>query len=116
MQLYWRESSGDPLVKKQAEWQTPANLGDLRTATPFTYTLTVSATECVTDPETVTVSWTWFVQGTPFTAENNPPLTFSANGYYYFTYTFPGMTVTSLTRGEQITLVEPTQRTSLTGD
>jgi len=86
---------------------TPANLADLRTPTPYTWTLTASATGCATDPDTITDDLTWFVDGTSFTAQSPiPTITFSADGFYYYTFTFPGMTVTSLTRGEQITLVD----------
>jgi len=67
----------------------------------------VSATGCATDPDTITDDLTWFVEGTSFTAQSPIPiLTFSADGFYYYTFTFPEMTVTSLTRGEQITLVQ----------
>lgn len=86
-------------------------LDDLRTPTAFTWTAATAAMGCTADPSTVKEDFTWLVEGTRFPAEMPPVQTFSANGIYYFTYTFPGMTVTSLRSEEPITLVELTQRT-----
>jgi hypothetical protein len=82
-------------------------LNDLRTATPFTFTLSVAASSCATDPLTLTDALTWDVQGTPFPAVEQGVITYTGAALqtYYATFTFPGMTVTSLVPGEPLTLV-----------
>ena len=78
---------------------------DLRTPTPYTWTLSAFITGCATAPETITLHDTWLVEGTTFPAQNTATVTFSSDGTVFVTFTFPGMTVTSLTPGEPITLV-----------
>ena len=87
--------------------QTLPNLADLRTPTPYTWTLSALATGCDTAPTTFLNHWTWVVAGTPFYAANTvtETLTNGPLSSYYETYTFPQMTVTSLYPGEALTLV-----------
>jgi len=88
--------------------QTIPGLNDLRTATPFTFTLSVAASNCATAPLTLTDSLTWDVDGTPFPAASPIIVTYTnaAPAISYLIATFPGMIVTSLTPGEPITLVD----------
>lgn len=97
--------------------QEPPNLTDLRTPTPFTFTLSAIADGCNTDPLTLSFSETWLIDGTGFPAENPVlvTLTNAAPASFFATITFLGITVTSLTPGEQMTLViNPRKRTLLT--
>jgi hypothetical protein len=85
--------------------QTLENLNDLRTPTPYTFTITALASGCATAPTTITDLVTWEVDGTPFPAEQAATVTFSAASIVYAVFTFPNMIVTSLTPGEPLTLV-----------
>ena len=80
-------------------------MADLRTPTPYTFTLSALASGCATDPQTLTDWVTWDVDGTNFPAATAATITFSAASFVYATFTFPDMTVTSLTPGERLTLV-----------
>jgi len=68
----------------------------------------VEASNCATDPQTLTDSLTWDVDGTPFPAAAPIIVTYAnaAPGISYLMATFPGMIVTSLIPGEPITLVD----------
>lgn len=87
--------------------QQPPNLSDLRTPTPFTFTLSAIAAGCDTDPLTLSFSETWLINGTGFPAANPVlvTLTNAAPSSFYAVITFTGITVTSLTPGEPMTLV-----------
>jgi len=86
---------------------TPANLADLRTPTLYTWTLSaIAGTGCAENPLTITDFPTWEVAGTTYPAATPATVTFSTDTFVYATFTFPGMTVTSLTPGEQITLFD----------
>ena len=80
---------------------------DLRTPTPYTWTQTAEASDCAATPATQTESLTVGVNGTFFTAARPQTITYNgaAPQFYYATFTFPSMTVTSLTPGEPLTLV-----------
>lgn len=95
----------------------PVNLDDLRTATPYTWTLSALASGCDTDPTTFTNHYMWLIAGTPFPAINTitQTLTDATLVKIFETFTFPQMTVTSLYPGEPLSLVSlPIIRTLLT--
>ena len=96
--------------------QTTPVLLDLRTATPFTLSDWYTVYNC--SPNTITItrtapapSFTFYltalVAGQPFPAESHiissPPYSTPTTGYNLFT--FPGLTVTSLTPGQPIRIV-----------
>jgi len=93
---------GHPLTRKY-----PVNLVDLRTPTPYTWTLSALASGCDTAPTTFTNHFMWFIAGTPFPAINTVTETISDATLikYFETFTFPQMTVTSLYPGEPLSLV-----------
>ena len=91
-------------------------LDDLRTATAFTYTESVVVWNCTTvtglrsDNPLADLATTWYtaiVDGTAFQAEGFfiVELTISTTTTFDAVYTFPGLTVTSLTPGETIEMV-----------
>jgi hypothetical protein len=91
-------------------------LQDLRTAAAFTYTDTVSIYNCSSVvPTNKSISVTYLttvyaaiVNGTNYPAQNTVVITtlpVYATTTFYESYTFPGLTVTSLTRGEVIQMV-----------
>ena len=82
------------------------SLVDLRTPTPFTYTLSGVASGCKASPSTYVVSFTWNISGTTFQADNTISIVYSTDGLYTGTCVFPGMTPTSLFPGETLTLVK----------
>ena len=100
-------SGNSPLfVSKLADFLTPADLFDLRTATPYTWTLSAVANGCATNPLTLTLSSESLeINGTFFTARNTPTIAVSTQTFIYATVTFPDLIVTSLTPGELVTLV-----------
>ena len=97
--------------------QTVTELSDLRAATVFTYTDPISAFNCssitpFTGPQTqaytpLTSWYTAIVNGTPFPCQNSiiGTMVFTQTTTIYVSYTFPGLTVTSLTPGESIQMV-----------
>lgn len=99
--------------------QTVTELSDLRTATAFTYGDPISAFNCSsitpyrptgTDTQAYTPLTTWFtaiVNGTPFPCDNSVigTMQYTQTTTVYISYTFPGLTVTSLTPGESIQMV-----------
>jgi hypothetical protein len=108
LQCHRRQSSGNfaipcpPLTGKY-----PVNLNDLRTPTPYTWTLSALASGCDTAPTTFTNHYMWFIARTPFPAINTvtQTLTEATLVKYFETFTFPQMTVTSLYPGEPLSLV-----------
>ena len=88
-------------------------LSNLQTPTPFTYTNYLTVYNCSPFTYTGTVQFltTWFtaaINGTEYPASNSEVISFAdaeTNTIIYKTYVFPGVTVTSLTPGENIELV-----------
>ena len=78
---------------------------DIATLTAFTFTATNYVYDCATDPTTVSVWYTLNVAGTDYPAEYYNVLTFSTLPTVYATYTFPVLTVTQFTPGEEVTVV-----------
>lgn len=91
-----------------------AALVDLRTATAFTYTDSLTVYQCSSDTSSSAPphpTWTqWFtavVDGTEFPAQNSLILeaTITETTTIYETYTFPELIVTNLIPGESIEMV-----------
>ena len=89
---------------------------DLVTPTPLTYTDTRSVYNCswITAVDNLDATPTYYTQyytatvsGEPYPAQNSIVLTeiITSTTYLYFPVTFPGLTVTQLSPGEAITLV-----------
>lgn len=79
-------------------------ISDLRTPTPYTITnIIYGITDCATNPETFSDLLTAVVGVNSYTAYNVGSL--SAAPAVYITWVFTDLTVTSLTRGQVITMV-----------
>jgi hypothetical protein len=105
------------IITVDRQW-VPA-FDDLQTATAFTYTDSVVVWNCTTETglwsinPLATMVTTWYtaiVAGTAFPAEDVVVIeyTISTTTTLYAVYTFPGVTVTSLTPEETITMVNRT--------
>jgi len=84
---------------------TIQNLLNLQTPTPFTFTLTAIATGCDTDPLTLSLTETLFVNATEFVGNVVTVTLNQTAAVVYASCTFPDLTVTSLIPGESMTLV-----------
>lgn len=81
---------------------------DLRTPTPYTYVYSLGVSGCNTDEIIVTGWYTAIANGMSYPGANTFTYTFDVStGVLYVSYTFPGLIVTNLTPGEEITLVPP---------
>ena len=97
-------------------------LKDLRSATAFTYTDSLYINNCSVSTYTftpnvtvtlqgITTFFTAVVDGTPFPAQNSFILqstwwfSITTTTTFYKSYTFPGLTVTKLTPGQAIQMV-----------
>ena len=78
---------------------------NLAIPTPFSYIDTYYVYDCATNPLTLSVWYTAIVQGVPYSAAHYDAITANAAPTVYASYVFPDLTVTSLTPGEEITLV-----------
>src|SRR5579871_115636 len=73
----------DPVISFYiTDGQTILGLADLRTPTPFTYTITKVASGCKTNESTFVVYFTWEIQGKTFLANNSISIVFSTDGVY----------------------------------
>jgi len=94
-------------MDRNAHKQTEANLYDLRTPTPYTMTLTAIANDCAADPITLTFTPTLVVNQSLFSVTSPVTATINTQTVVLVSFTFPELTVTSLTRGEPLIYVEP---------
>lgn len=76
---------------------------DLRTPTAYTYNYTIYVSSCATNPVTDIVIYTAEVDGNSYVASWSG--VFSAAPVVYETFIFTGLTVTSLTPGQEISVV-----------
>lgn len=97
-----------------ANLKTPQNLEDLRTATPYTMTLSAIANGCENDPITQTWDPTMVVNGSSFPCTGPTTLTIRTQTLVLVSFTFPGLFVTSLTPGEALTMEQVDAGTTLT--
>jgi len=86
--------------------ETQANLEDLRTATPYTLTLSAIANDCSDDPQTVSFQPIAIVDGTFFSVTAPVVVTINTQTLVLISFTFPELTVTSLHPGEALTIVD----------
>jgi hypothetical protein len=81
-----------------------AVITDLRFPTIFTYVDTYSASNCDTATLVYTVSYTAYLQSTNYPAPSEI-VTIGAASVAYVTYTFPGLTVSTLRPRDEISMV-----------
>jgi hypothetical protein len=86
--------------------QIQGNLGDLRTATPYTLTLSAIANDCSDDPQTISFDPIAIVNGTFFSVTAPVIVTVNTQTLVLISFTFEELTVTSLQPGEPFTIID----------